>query len=127
MLLPRIGVHVEQPPVVSSRYCCVRTLTLPLQCEKIIRSGQSWACPVNSGARLRPSSGFSLATVMLASSASVGSRSMAPAICVTLVPGGMCPGQRTNSGERTPPSSVEPLRPFMPPFQRQLLGPLSLK
>ena len=28
---------------------------------------------------------------------------------------------------RTPPSSVEPFRPLMPPFQRQLLGPLSLK
>ena len=42
-------------------------------------------------------------------------------------PAGMCPGQRIRNGARTPPSSVEPLRPFMPPFQRQLLGPLSLK
>lgn len=30
-------------------------------------------------------------------------------------------------GERTPPSSVVPLRPFMPPFQRELFGPLSEK
>ena len=40
---------------------------------------------------------------------------------------GNLPGQRTKHGERTPPSSVEPLRPFMPPFQRKLFGPLSQK
>jgi hypothetical protein len=37
------------------------------------------------------------------------------------------PGQRTCSGERTPPSSVLPLWPFIPPFHRGPLGPLSLK
>ena len=42
-------------------------------------------------------------------------------------PAGCGRASGSSSGERTPPSSVEPLRPFMPPFQRQLLGPLSLK
>ena len=50
---------------------------------------------------------------------------MAPAIGVTTRPAGSCPGQRMNRGERTPPSSVLPLRPFIPPFQRELFGPLS--
>jgi hypothetical protein len=36
-------------------------------------------------------------------------------------------GQLSIAGERMPPSSTEPLRPFMPPFQRQLFGPLSEK
>ena len=52
---------------------------------------------------------------------------MAPAICGMIVPGAILPGQRIRHGERTPPSSVEPLRPFMPPFQRKLFGPLSQK
>ena len=30
-------------------------------------------------------------------------------------------------GERTPPSSIEPLRPFIPPFHRYEFGPLSEK
>ena len=34
-------------------------------------------------------------------------------------------GHRMKSGERTPPSSVEPFTPFMPPFQRRPFGPLS--
>ena len=49
------------------------------------------------------------------------------AMGLIVVPAAMWPGQRMKSGERTPPSSVEPLRPFMPPFQRQELGPLSEK
>ena len=35
------------------------------------------------------------------------------------------PGQRTNKGERTPPSSVDPLRPRISWFQREPFGPLS--
>jgi hypothetical protein len=66
-------------------------------------------------------------TAIPARSASVGSRSISPAIVATLVPGFTCPGHRKSSGARTPPSSVEPLRPFMSPFHRQPLGPLSQK
>ncbi len=62
-----------------------------------------------------------------ASSARVGSRSIALAIRSTTVPASMARGQRTKKGDRTPPSSVEPLRPFMPPFQRQPFGPLSVR
>ncbi len=42
-------------------------------------------------------------------------------------PASIFAGQRMNSGDLTPPSSVDPLRPFMPPFHRSLLGPLSEK
>ena len=68
-----------------------------------------------------------LATGMPAQSASVGSKSMTEAMGFTNVPFGMRAGQRTTNGDRTPPSSVEPLRPFMPPFQRTPFGPLSWK
>ena len=76
---------------------------------------------------LLPSSGFEPTIGTPAQSASVGRRSIAPAIWGTLVPGLTWPGHRTRQGTRTPPSSVEPLRPFIPSFHRQLLGPLSLK
>ena len=92
-----------------------------------MRSGQSRAVPRSSGERSRPSSGFVLTSGTPARLASVGSRSIAPAICGTRVPGAIFPGQRMTNGARTPPSSVEPLRPFMPPFQRSVFGPLSEK
>ena len=75
----------------------------------------------------RQPSSFRLIASTPDSAASVGNRSIAAPICETLRPGGIRPGQRISSGERTPPSSVEPLRPFMPPFQRKPLGPLSQK
>ena len=37
------------------------------------------------------------------------------------------PGQRMKNGDLNPPSSTDPLRPFIPPFQRVLFGPLSEK
>ena len=115
-------------PAASSRYCCVRTLTRPAQCERIIRSAHStFGEPVSSGLSDFPSSGFSDAMRTPHMSASVGSRSTAPAICVTRLPAAILPGQRMKNDERTPPSSVEPFLPFMPPSQRQVFGPLSVK
>jgi hypothetical protein len=77
--------------------------------------------------KLTPSSGFPAGIGTPARSAIVGRRSMAPAIGRIVVPGAILPVHRISSGDRTPPSSVDPLRPFMPPFHRQLLGPLSWK
>jgi len=94
----------------------------------MIRSGQSAAFPRSNGEMSRPSSGLSPTRLMPAKAVSVGNRSMAPVISFTTVPGRIPPaGQRRKNTERTPPSSVEPLMPFIPPFQRQAFGPLSEK
>jgi hypothetical protein len=50
----------------------------------------------------------------------VGRRSIAAAIGSILRFGGIRTGHRRNSGDRAPPLSTLPLRPFMPPFQRKL-------
>ncbi len=84
-------------------------------------------CPNRKRLRLRPSSFFLLTTGMPAQSASVGNKSIAAAMGFICVPFLILLGQRTSNGERTPPSSVEPLRPFMSPFQRTPFGPLSWK
>ena len=52
---------------------------------------------------------------------------MAPAIWSTTAPAGSRAGHRQKQVDRTPPSSMDPLIPFMPPFQRHELGPLSEK
>ena len=52
---------------------------------------------------------------------------MAPAIWSTTGRPASCAGHRQKQVDRTPPSSIVPLIPFMPPFQRQQLGPLSEK
>ena len=93
----------------------------------IVRSAHCTFCPINNGLRLRPSSFFLLTTGTPAQSARVGSRSITEAIGLMNVPFEIAAGQRTSNGDRTPPSSVDPLRPFMPPFQRTPFGPLSWK
>ena len=74
-----------------------------------------------------PSIGFVLTTFTSDNSARVGMRSIAEHICVTTVPALITPGQEITSGDLTPPSSVDPLRPRKPSFHREPFGPLSLK
>ena len=91
------------------------------------RGSHCLASPRRSGRMLRPSMGYFEIAGMLASSAKVGSRSIAPEISSIDSPAGISLGQRIKKGERTPPSSMAPFRPFMSPFHRNELGPLSEK
>ena len=127
--LPGIGGHVEQPagvvePILLRPHA---DLAVPVREDHPVGPvrGRSRS---SSGARLMPSSGLSLDaldTGQVGSASAAGrSRRRSASLCV---PGCDVARPADQSGERTPPSSVEPLRPFMPPFQRQLLGPLSLK
>ena len=114
-------------PLSSSRCCSVRTLVLPPQLEKIMRSGHCGSASKNNFERSLPSRGLSPTLLIPLSERSVGRISIAPQICATVFPAGNLPGQEIKPGERTPPSSVLPLRPFIPPLNRKLFGPLSEK
>ena len=114
----RTASHDDRSDIAGSAHSLVRPGG-----EKSMRSGHSPPPPSKSGERSLPSSGLSPISGTPAKLASVGSKSMAPAICGTATPGLILAGQRMKNGTRTPPSSVEALSPFMPPFHRHVAGP----
>ena len=128
-MLARVGLHVEQlagivEPILLRADA---DLAVPVREDHAVGPVACLASPVSSGLRLMPSSGLPADDRNPGQIRQRRQQVDRAGDLRDALAGGMCPGQRIKNGERTPPSSVEPLRPFMPPFQRQPFGPLSLK